>query len=197
MINNRKSEKILNTTIRLFLRSGAKKVSMDDIAENAGISKVTIYKYFSDKDTLYLEISRHIFSGYAKRLESISGSGRAFIEKLYDFIDMICDFTDSGQLDLCGELSRYHHEIDAEFDVYRQTYRSTLLGLIDGGIRSGLLKNGLDGDSIYYYIDMGFLYYQQNPEYRNRMHSDEAFRKKFMLFFVGNIFADANKILSV
>jgi AcrR family transcriptional regulator len=197
MIFNKKTERILNTTIRLFLRSGAKKVSMDDIAENAGVSKVTVYKYFSDKDTLYLEISRHIFSGYARRLESIPGSGGAFIKKLYDFIDVICDFTDSGQFDLCRELSKYHHVVEAEYASYRQTYRNAMLTLIDGGIESGLMKNDLDRDSIYCYIDMGFLYYQQDAEYRNRLRGDEEFRKKFLLFFVGNIFADADKILSI
>jgi AcrR family transcriptional regulator len=51
---NIKAEKILNTTIKLFIHEGVKKTTMDEIAEKANVSKVTIYKYFIDKDTLYL-----------------------------------------------------------------------------------------------------------------------------------------------
>jgi len=115
--------------------------------------------------------------------------------RCWESINVICDFTDSGQFDLCMELSRHHHEIETAFDLYRQTYRDALLEMIDGGIEGGLMKDGLDRDSIYYYIDMGFLYYQQNAEYRNKLRIEEEFRKRFMLFFVGNIFADAEKLL--
>ena len=58
---NKKADKILDTTIRLFIRDGIRKITMDDIAENSHVSKVTIYKYFVDKDSLYFEVSKHIF----------------------------------------------------------------------------------------------------------------------------------------
>ena len=58
---NKKENKILNTTINLFIRDGIKKVTMDDIAEYAKSSKVTVYKYFVDKDTLYSQ-SRQAYS---------------------------------------------------------------------------------------------------------------------------------------
>jgi TetR/AcrR family transcriptional repressor of mexJK operon len=40
----------------LFLDKGFLKTSMDDIAAEAGVSKMTVYKHFSDKDQLFAEI---------------------------------------------------------------------------------------------------------------------------------------------
>ena len=42
-------ENILNKAVDLFLHYGFKSVTMDDIANDLGISKKTIYKYFSHK----------------------------------------------------------------------------------------------------------------------------------------------------
>ena len=42
-------EKILDTAGNMFLNYGFKSVTMDDIANEIGISKKTIYKYFQNK----------------------------------------------------------------------------------------------------------------------------------------------------
>ena len=45
-------ERIQNKANELFLQYGIRSVSMDDIANGLGMSKKTIYQYFSDKDEL-------------------------------------------------------------------------------------------------------------------------------------------------
>lgn len=196
MSMNKKADKILNTTINLFLRDGIKKITMDDIAENSKTSKVTIYKYFVDKDTLYFEISKHIFSEYIEQLKSTVASGEILVKKLYGFLDIISDFTNSGKFELCRELAAYNNAVETEYELYLQTYRHAILTLIDKGIESGLIKSELDKDMIFHYIDMGVVYYQQSSEYRNKMLDDSGFQKQFMLFYISNIFADGAKILS-
>jgi AcrR family transcriptional regulator len=193
---NKKAEKILNKTTNLFIRDGIKKITMDDIAENSKVSKVTVYKYFVDKDTLYFEISKYIFSNYIEQLKSTVTSGEALINKLYDFLDIISNFTNSGKFKLCEELAAYNDAIETEYELYLQTYRHSILTLIGEGIENGLIKSNLDRDMIFHYIDMGVVYYQKSVEYRNKMHDDNGFQKQFMLFYIGNIFADGAKILS-
>ena len=48
-------EQIINTAIELFLTLGFKSITMDDIANKMGISKKTIYKFFSTKEALIEE----------------------------------------------------------------------------------------------------------------------------------------------
>ena len=45
-------EKILDAAIRMFLRYGARKASMNDIARAAGVSRQTLYDAFGGKDGL-------------------------------------------------------------------------------------------------------------------------------------------------
>jgi AcrR family transcriptional regulator len=192
----RKADKILNATIQLFLRDGIRKTTMDDIAEQADVSKVTIYKYFADKESLYLEVGRRIYARYAEMLASILASGEPLIKKLYSFLDVISDFSDSGNFKLGSELTKYNMEADGVYDRYLQTYQNSLLTLIDDGLGSGLIKGELDRMMVFHYIDMGVSYYQQCESYRDRMRIDLNFRERFLLFYVRAIFNNGPQILS-
>lgn len=48
-----KREQIFDTAAELFLEHGFDNVSMDQVAERAGVSKQTVYSHFRNKDELY------------------------------------------------------------------------------------------------------------------------------------------------
>ena len=194
---NKKVEKIFNTTIKLFIHEGVKKTTMDEIAENTNVSKVTIYKYFMDKDTLYLEVGKYIFSDFIDKLNKIIVSNDVLIKKLYDYMDIVSEFINNGKFDLGIELIRYNQDVETEYKQYLQTYKDSLFTLIDNGIKEGLFKSNLDRDMIFHYIDMGIIYYQQSPEYRYKLLNDNFFKQHFLLFHISNIFIDGEKMLSV
>ncbi len=59
----KKEKAILDSAREFFFRYGYKKTSMDEIAEDAGIGKGTIYNYFKNKEDLFIR------NGELKRLE--------------------------------------------------------------------------------------------------------------------------------
>ncbi len=191
-----KADKILKTTVSLFIRDGVRKITMDDIAEYSKVSKVTIYNIFVDKDSLFLEISKYIFSDYIEKLQGVIASGETLLERLYNYLNIISDFINSGKYELCRELALYNHAIETEYELYLKTYKQSMKALVDEGLESGLIKTELDRDVIFHYIDMGVAYYQHNAEYRNKMLGDSAFQEQFMLFYISNIFTDSAQILS-
>jgi len=54
--SQRKINTIIEQASRLFVRMGYHKVTMEGVAQYASVSKVTLYKYFKDKQTLYEHI---------------------------------------------------------------------------------------------------------------------------------------------
>jgi AcrR family transcriptional regulator len=54
--SSRKRRAILGAATTVFLRNGYRGTSMDEIAALAGVSKQTVYKAFSDKESLFAEI---------------------------------------------------------------------------------------------------------------------------------------------
>ena len=55
--SSRKREAILEAATELFLTREYAGTSMEDIASAASVSKQTVYKHFSDKQTLFREVA--------------------------------------------------------------------------------------------------------------------------------------------
>jgi AcrR family transcriptional regulator len=73
----------------LFCKLGYKSVSMDEIADAAGISKMTIYKYFSSKEDLFIKVVESVSDNAYLKLESLINEVDGTIEK----IDALLNFS--------------------------------------------------------------------------------------------------------
>ena len=62
-------EKIIEASVTLFFKSGIKAVSMDDVARQVGISKRTLYEYFSSKDVLLVACIDELNNRRVARME--------------------------------------------------------------------------------------------------------------------------------
>jgi AcrR family transcriptional regulator len=70
-------DKVLEAAIALFAERGIDAASMDAIAEASGVSKATIYKHWSNKDSLCLEALSYLFGGDSKHAVADTGDLRA------------------------------------------------------------------------------------------------------------------------
>ena len=76
-------EGILDATDRLIGRYGLKKMTMEDVAKEAGVSRRTVYGYFTSKQALALaSIDRVVRAAQARMLEEAKGA-EAPAEKIY------------------------------------------------------------------------------------------------------------------
>ncbi|MFZ5968667.1 MAG: TetR/AcrR family transcriptional regulator [Bacillota bacterium] len=64
-----KYNRLMEKAEELFMKYGYKRVSVDDIAAEAGISKMTIYKYFPSKEDLFTEIMLRMIEKHGKIME--------------------------------------------------------------------------------------------------------------------------------
>ena len=69
-------QKVLRAALELVAERGIDATSMDAIAQKSGVSKATIYKHWSDKDALLLEMLAEVF-GLQARPTFDSGNTRA------------------------------------------------------------------------------------------------------------------------
>jgi AcrR family transcriptional regulator len=186
----KKSEKILKTAAKLWRQNSVKKTTMDEIAADANVSKVTIYKYFSDKESLALAVGKFILEGYAARLLAIEAVEDDLIAKMQQMIAMVSAFAVNGDYALCQELIRYNEVLAVTFDQYLSAYEHTMYQLIDAGIAAGHIRADVNRQMIFYYLDMGIVYYQHSETYRSHLAKDAQFQQQIMQFLMGNIFTE-------
>lgn len=78
----KKREQALEAAFDLFKRHGMKRVTMTEVAEAAGISKVTLYKYFANKEDLARAVIERISDQVVRRVDEIDGMDIPFERKI-------------------------------------------------------------------------------------------------------------------
>lgn len=77
-----KKGQIFAAAQELFGRHGFKRVTIEEVAERAGVSKVTIYTYFKSKAGLIRELVAETFRARKAAIEALIHSDTPFPEKL-------------------------------------------------------------------------------------------------------------------
>jgi TetR/AcrR family transcriptional regulator, mexJK operon transcriptional repressor len=83
----RKRQAILQAARDLFLQKGYAGASMDEVAAMAGVSKVTIYKHFSDKHTLFVAV-------VTDAIEEAKAGSQRLVDQLGTSTDIELDLRD-------------------------------------------------------------------------------------------------------
>lgn len=81
-VNSKKHEKIVETAERLFTRHGIKRITVEEICQEAGASKMTFYKYFSNKTDLVKYIWNNWIEEGFERLDEINALDIPFPQKI-------------------------------------------------------------------------------------------------------------------
>ncbi|MEZ4857578.1 MAG: TetR/AcrR family transcriptional regulator [Flavobacteriaceae bacterium] len=77
-------EKIIQKAAEMFITLGFKSVTMDDIANEMGISKKTIYSHFNNKTALVKETVLTVFHSITCGIDHIRSMEKNPIEELYE-----------------------------------------------------------------------------------------------------------------
>ncbi len=140
--------RILEAAREQFLQFGFSQSTVDEIASSLGISKATLYKYFSSKEQLLREIVFGLLRAIEAGVDAVIQDDRKdFVEKLrevFSFIGM--KLSEIGGL-LTLDIQRNAPEIWKEIDEFRKVkILSKLKRIIQEGVESGVFRPDFNQD---------------------------------------------------
>ena len=89
----RRRNDIIDAAERVFFSNGLENATMDDVAEQAELSKGTLYIYFKSKEDLYLAITKRGLDILTSMFEKASATASLGIEKIYAIGQAYRDFS--------------------------------------------------------------------------------------------------------
>ncbi len=143
------SDKILFHSFQLFMRLGVKSVSMDDIAATLGMSKKTLYQYFSTKKELvkkavqaYIEEDEKIVNDICKNAENAVDAKIKVGRHVLNFFRQMSPST-------VHDLQKYHRETWSIVEKQHFTFiYSTIKKNIERGKNENLYRQDVNADII-------------------------------------------------
>lgn len=137
-----KKDVIFEQAMRVFAQKGFERTTIDDIAEQAGIAKGTIYYHFKGKNELFAFLLQESGMVLIRQMDhelALGGSVRERLERIIDahlvFFQDYQDFCTILFSELMGPATRWREEMD----VLRESYVSRLTNLIREGQSNGEL----------------------------------------------------------
>ncbi|MBO0730374.1 MAG: TetR/AcrR family transcriptional regulator [Acidimicrobiaceae bacterium] len=140
-------EAIIDATHALAIERGRRSVTMSQIAEETGIGRATLYKYFPDVDAILLAWHDRHVAGYLERLHTLAHGGGDAAERLEAVLHAVAL---KQQNPHAGELGPFLH-LDEHVSQAREHLSDLICGLLVEGVEEGSIRGDVAPDELARY----------------------------------------------
>ncbi len=140
-------ERILVKAEELFMQFGIRSVSMDDISNGLGMSKKTLYQYYSDKD----ELVDAVVEGHIKMIQTdcvgCRQDARDAIHEIFITMERIMEEFNNMNPMVLFDLEKFHFNSFRRFKEHKDKFMAQVIREnIEWGIREELYRDDVNID---------------------------------------------------
>jgi AcrR family transcriptional regulator len=99
-----KFRKLVQTARDLFFRHGIKRVTIEEICQKAGVSRMMFYRYFRNKDAIAIYILEQLYSDAWSKFDEILAEDIPFEEKIRRIAVVKMGMVDEYSMEFLNEL---------------------------------------------------------------------------------------------
>lgn len=120
-------ERIVNKAHELFMRYGIRSVSMDEVANQLGMSKKTIYQFYADKDALVEDVIDIEINSNQAECTSHKEKSENAIHEIFMAVDMLLDLLTKMNPAVIFDLDKYHPKAFKKYNDYKNKFLYTII----------------------------------------------------------------------
>lgn len=141
---NPKRKQIFNAAVKKFSENGATDTTMKEIAQEAGVGKGTLYRYFEDKEDLVSSLMSYGFKELTEELKAEIEGIETALDKIKKAVEVQLSFY-KRHSDFCRFLTRefwgYKNKFEENIKEIRNDYTVVMEEIIKEGIAEGEFKD--------------------------------------------------------
>ena len=195
MADIQEKERILMSAEDKFMNQGFVKVTMDEVAEDLGMSKKTIYKFFPSKEEIMLGIVRMNMRRIEKQVSTIVESGKPFDQKFIEFLALLARLTRKMGKQVQRDIQRHLPDLDREIETFRrEKVYGKLRSMFSQAKEEGFLRKDVN-DEIFMQMFIASAQTIMIPTVLAQypFSAEEAFRQIFRILFEGALTNEARQ----
>lgn len=168
-------ERIIAEARQLFNHYGVKTVRLEDIAQQLGISKKTVYQHFESKEELVRLMLENQLNENLREANAINTNVADPIASALLIWDRLIHYRRTVNPNLLRDIERHYPTVWSLFQTFRTEYINTILvANLRSGIEEGIYRTDLD-ETV-----MAWLWADQSQRETPYDHSDAAIKHHFL-----------------
>jgi AcrR family transcriptional regulator len=195
MADIQEKERILTSAEDKFFARGFAKVTVDELAEDLGMSKKTIYKFFPSKEDIMRGIMRLNMKRIERQVTAIVESDKPFDQKFTEFLGLLARLTSRISKQLQKDIHRHLPELDQEIETFRrEKVFGKLIPMFKQAKAEGFLREDMNVD-VFMLVFINAVQGIMVPTVlaQHPFSAEEAFRQIFRVLFEGILTDEARK----
>jgi DNA-binding XRE family transcriptional regulator len=191
-------EQVLEKATELFLTLGVKSVTMDDLANEMGISKKTIYNHFENKTKLIEEITTHLFCSISAGIDTICALDKNPIEELLEIKKFVMQHLRDEKSSPQYQLQKYYPRIYASIRTKQyEMMQHCVVNNVRKGIGMGIYRENLNVDFVSRIYFSGVISIKDHLLFPQEMFATNKLQDDFLEYHLrGIITPEGRKFLN-
>ena len=183
-------EHIATTAIQLFARNGIKRVSMDDVARKANVSKRTLYDFYRDKEDLLLDALRSLMMPVSEEIERLSGRSETALDTILLFNEKMMENPKWLCEDFFEDVKRYP-QVFRLLSEGKTFFVAKLIDLLKRGKKEAVFMSDIDYDIISLLAQKQFS--KSEPSGLSTKYAPEEVHNTLFFIFLRGICTDSGR----
>ncbi len=184
-------DKIIQKSTEMYLTLGFKSVTMDDIANELGISKKTIYVHFANKTKLVEAVTFEVFETVCDGIDGICNTSLNPIQELYDIKIFVSQYLKNEKTSPNFQLKKYYPQIYQRLHLkqFAKMHESVKISL-QKGIETELYRSTINVDYISRMYFVGMSGIKDDNFFPNDIYDMEYLMESFLEYHLRAIVTD-------
>jgi len=174
-------EKIFEVTQELILKYGVKGWNMDNLSEECGMSKRTLYKIIANKEELLLKTSINRQESNISKIDRYFKSSESYEFLLNNFEDTLIDIYDEFIIKNAEVLSKEYPRIGEAINKRKQGFKQIYTDFFRKGEELGIFADFFKPEAMYGIITDILTYYILNCKSKSEFEEKMRFAIKALV----------------
>jgi AcrR family transcriptional regulator len=190
-------ERILSKAADLFMRYGIRSITMDEIASQLGISKKTIYQFFTDKDEMVQAVINLEISKNEKECVEFRQTSDNAVHQIFLALESLEEMLKYTSPLMMYDLEKHHPRAYMKLKEYKyQFLYDIILDNLQWGVAQELYRSDIQLDiATKHRIESAFLVFNQDVFPHTKYNIGQVNFELSMIFLHGIVTTKGKKLI--
>jgi AcrR family transcriptional regulator len=177
-------DRILEKAHDLFMQYGIRSITMDEIAAQLGISKKTIYQFFTDKDAMVEAVVNELINRNEEDCRGFILSAENAVHEIFVAMDFTQEMLKAMNPQIMYDLEKHHPVAYKRLKQYKYQFLfSTVKENLERGAREDIYRTDLNIDlTTRHRIESAFMPFNQEAFPQNKYPMNQTCQELAILF---------------